>query len=336
MTERERGVCEIKTRKPGPAHERAWVGKSPLSALRSERYGHSMRHVWTSLFALALLVAAGPATAETDDTRLLPDVQRPPTLPELTHADNEATLETTMGTFTSNPTSPLSNGHTPVQTQRLNVEIPLARRRWFAGANYQTAMGAPSSPQAIRVISGNAEIYGRGVWATPTGLAFGGGFGVMLPVANFNRETENRDVALAAITLRPWDESAFQEGFLSMRPFVDVRDAIGPLVFQLRQGLDWQFAVRGGGSTRLLAVTSIYAGYRITPVVAAGVELFELYYVDAPVADDRRLYVTMVPNVRLMFDRVQPTFGVIANLVNAAFPGVDRVWGARFGLTVLW
>ncbi len=309
---------------------------STLSAVHAERYCHTMRHVWTSLLALALFVAAGPASGETDDTRLLPEVQRPPTLPELTHADSEATLETTMGAFTSSPTSPLAGGHVPVQTQRLNVEIPLARRRWFAGATYQTALGAPSSPQPIRVVGGNAEIYGRAVWATPTGLAFGGGFGVMVPTASFSRESENRDVALAAVTLRPWDESAFQEGFLAIRPFVDVRHVIGPLVLQLRQALDWQFAVRRGGSSRLLAVTSVYVGYRVTHLVAAGVELFELYYVDAPVADDRRLYVTVVPNVRLMFDRVQPTFGLVANLVNAVFPGAEQVWGARIGLTVLW
>jgi hypothetical protein len=295
-----------------------------------------MRHVRTSLLTLALLAAAGPASGEMDNTRLLPEVQRPPTLPELTHADGEVTLETTMGAFSSSATSPLAGGHVPVETQRLNVEVPLARRRWFAGATYQTALGAPSSPQPVRLIGGNTEIYGRAVWATPAGLAFGGGLGVMLPTASFNRESENRDVALAAVTLRPWDESAFQEGFLAIRPFVDVRDVVGPLVLQLRQGLDWQFAVRGAGNTRLLAVTSVYVGYRVTPVVAAGVELFELYYVDAPVADDRRLFLSVVPNVRLMFDRVQPTFGMIANLVNAVFPGAERVIGARVGLTVLW
>ena len=311
-------------------------GPAALSALHARRYGPTMRHVWTSLLALAFVVAAGPASGETDNTRLLPEVQRPPTLPDLTHADSEATLETTMGAFTSSPTSPLAGGHVPIQTQRLNVEIPLARRRWFAGATYQTALGAPSSPQPIRFVGGNTEIYGRAVWATPTGLAFGGGFGVMLPTASFNRESENRDVALAAVTLRPWDESAFQEGFLSVRPFVDVRHVVGPLVLQLRQALDWQFAVRGAGNTRLLAVTSIYVGYRVTQLVAAGVELFELYYVDAPVADDRRVFVSVVPNVRLMFDRVQPTFGMVANLVNAVFPGAEQVWGARIGLTVLW
>ena len=317
--------------------------------LRLERYRRGVRdrlvgvlarvhgiHAAFSLLALVFTAGDGLASEDAEDSRLLPDVQRPPTLPELTHPDGEATIETTTGAMTSSATSPLARGHVPVHTGRLNIEVPLGDRHWFFGATYQMALGAPSSPEPVRLVSGNAEFSGRGVWATTTGLAFGGGAGVMLPIANFDRASENRDVALAAQTLRPWDAPFFDEGFLTFRPFIDVRDVMGPLVMQLRQGLDWQFDVRGSGSSRLLAVTSVYLGYRVSRVIAAGIEAFELYKIDAAVPDDSRLYVTVAPNVRLLFQHVQPSFSVLTNVVNALFPGAARVYSARLGLTFLW
>src|SRR5437763_16415524 len=67
--------------------------------------------------------AAGPL----EDQRALPDAPRPPTLPELTHPDGEATLELTSGTITPRGTSEV-RGHVPVHVARVAAEQPIGGR----------------------------------------------------------------------------------------------------------------------------------------------------------------------------------------------------------------
>jgi hypothetical protein len=278
-----------------------------------------------------------------DDPYDLPRAPRPPTLPELTHPDIEGTLESTIGVL-----SPEVPGPSVVAfVQRFNVEAPLAQRRWFVGANYELSAGEPPGGGTTKAIGGNTEVYGRTVWATRTGLAFGGGFGLVLPTASFTRcpgsvgcptigpPVDAARIADTASTLRPWDLPMFQEGFVTARPFFDVRDVDGNFVIQFREGLDFAFDVTNLPTYRVAAVSAVYIGYSL-PVVGVGIEAFEYYFIDWPVTDDHRALFVVSPSVRFLTPYVQPA---ISFLTSAGVPfggDTERFWGLRLAVTVVW
>src|SRR5438105_14272898 len=119
------------------------------------------------------LTAARPASAadEFNDPYDLPAAPRPPTLPELTHPDVEASFEETIGFLRPNPGNPSWTKASAAYVQRIGLESPIWERRWFAGATYEAALGAPpETGGAAKLVSGNVELYGRTLWATRTGL----------------------------------------------------------------------------------------------------------------------------------------------------------------------
>lgn len=275
--------------------------------------------------------AAGPL----EDPRAFPEAPRPATLPELTHPDGEATLELTSGVFTPRSTSQV-RGHVPVDVLRTALEQPLAARRFFVGAAIDGALAQPETTSPLKPLVGNPEITGRALWATSTGMSFGGGLTFLLPFTRASRTGEAHDVAVAATTLRPWELSSFAEGFFTVRPFFDVRDVLGPFVLQARQALDLAFDVHESQAYRMYAVETLYAGYRVSSQWAVGVELNELYVIEAPVNDARRAFFTASPVLRGMFERVQPELGVVASFGAPYYPGSERMIALRTGLTALW
>jgi hypothetical protein len=286
----------------------------------------------------AVLLLVAPAvhaeegrTVVFDDPYDLPVAPRPPTLPELTHPDLEVTFESTTGVL-----SPLPGAGRNVVTfvQRLGVEYPVAARRWFLGANYEVATGEPPGGGSVRVAGGNIELYGRTVWASRTGLAFGGGLGLTAPIADFGQTGEAGRVATAAATLRPWDLPLFQEGYLTARPFIDVRDVDGPFVIQFREGIDFLLNTARFPTFGVAAVSAAYIGYRF-PLLAAGVEAFEYYLVDWTIADDRRASFVVSPSLRLMTPYLQPAISAFTNVGVPLFGSVDHFWGLRLGVTLL-
>jgi hypothetical protein len=300
--------------------------------------------------ALALL-SPGTAHADDDTTRRLaiddpydlPRAPRPPTLPELTHRDVEGTLESTIGVLT--PSSPGANVVTFVQ--RLGVEYPVASRRWFVGGSYEFAGGEPPGGGATKLVCGNLELNGRTVWATRTGLAFGGGFGLTIPIASFTRcpgsvgcpitgsPGDAARIADTASTLRPWDLPMFQEGFMTLRPFFDVRDVDGPFVIQFREGVDIAFDTTNLPTFRLAAISAIYIGYSL-PIVGLGIEAFEYYFLDWPVADDKRALGVVSPSVRFMTPYVQPAISFMTSAGPPFGGDIQRFWGLRLAVTVIW
>ncbi len=202
----------------------------------------------------------------------------------------------------------------------------LGLRRWYVGANYEVA---ESSTAVLRAVSGNVELEGRTLWATPTGLAFGGGLGLMLPTANFEDASPAGDAALRAATLRPWDVSFFVPNAFGPRPFVDVRAVDGAFVIQFRQGLDFMFSTTALANWRVYATTGVYFGWWITHAVAAGFEAFEAYAIDVPgVRDGARASVVVSPNVRLALRWIQPAISMFTERRHAP-PRCER---ANLGL----
>ncbi|MDB4995826.1 MAG: hypothetical protein JWM74_3258 [Myxococcaceae bacterium] len=294
-----------------------------------------------SSFSLPLLVVLASLTASPraraanplEDLRGVPETIRPPTLPDLTHRRTELTLEVTGGTITPRDASEL-RGHVPITVLRAAIEVPITTRRWFAGASYITAYGNPATAEPMRFLGGNTELYARAVWATRIGLTFGGGIGAVLPTASYDRERPAvRGLATGATALRPWDISMFEEGSLALRPFLDMRYAPGRLVLQLRQSFDGSFDVRTSQPSRIFAVTTAYVGCRFVEGLVLGVEAYELYLVDAPVADERRAFFTVAPTAHFDLDGIEPSISVLTNLGPPYLAGTERLWALRMSVT---
>jgi len=270
-------------------------------------------------------LAEGPAV---EDPYAVPPVPRAPTLPELTHSDIEATLESTAGTILPN-----GNG-APVgaYVQRIDVEVPLGLRRWFVGATFEMAAG--HGP----VVGSNLVIDGRTLWATRTGLAFGGGLGLIIPTAQFVGDGPASVAALDAGTLRPWDVSMFIPGAIGGRPFIDVRAIDGPFVAQFRQGLDVTTStVSAGASLSIYATAGLYLGLWATQRVAVGFEAFESYAISVPgIQDGDRASVVISPNVRLVLPRVEPAISMFTSIGTPLQGANSHIWGFRLAFTVVF
>ncbi len=287
----------------------------------------------------ALLARADPAPAPVFiDPYDLPDAPRPPTLPELTHPGIELTTESTFGVLRPNvdPATGQRPSSVGAYVQRFSFEWPIAFRRFFVGASYEIAAAEPPGGGAFEAVGSNLDVNARTVWATSTGLAFGGGLGVTIPIPDFAPESDAGRIASAAATLRPWDQSLFQPGYLTFRPFFDVRDVDGPLVLQFREGLDFQFDTQAWPGFRTAAVAALYVGYRVFRRLGLGIEAFELYFFDQSVPDNQRAVFAVSPSVRLMTPYVQPALSFVTNVGTPLFDSVDGWWALRLGATIVW
>jgi hypothetical protein len=287
------------------------------------------------VLASALAPAARAAGVGFEDPYDLPTAPRPPTLPELTHGDLEATLETTAGALLPPPGGSLAHAY----VQRLALEMPLGLRRWYVGASYELAAGTADG--SFVPVGSNLAVEGRTLWATRTGLAFGGGLRLMAPTAAFDPNGTAATVALEAATLRPWDITFFIPDAFGLRPFVDVRVIDGPFVAQFRQSIDATFSI-SRNEQHLYATTGVYVGWRVSAEVAGGLEAFEAYAIDArdakgnAVSDSARSAIVISPSVRLSLPWVQPAISVFTNLGTPLYGAHESIWGFRFAFTLVY
>ncbi len=282
---------------------------------------------------LACLAFASSARADgpLEDLSELEESPRPPSLPELTRPRPEAEVELTSGTFSPRSTSAV-RGHVPVSVVHLGAEFPIAGRQIFVGGAYDFAYGNPEAASSMRTLGGNTLLYGRAVWATRTGLTFGGGLGAVVPTTAFDRASPIQSLATAAVALRPWDISLFEDRALAFEPFVDMRYVVSGFTLQVRQAFDGSFDLRGMKGTRIFAIATVYLGYRLAEPLLVGIEGSELYFLEADVADERRAFFSFTPAVRLLFHHLEPSLGFITSIGPPLVPGTDRLLGARVGL----
>jgi hypothetical protein len=288
------------------------------------------------LLAGLLTSVAWPALARAqvepfNDPYDVPTAPRPPTLPELTHSEIEGTLETTAGAIVPPPGGLWTHAY----VQRINVEVPLALRRWYVGATYEVAAGGTGSE--FQAVGGNLALDGRTLWATRSGLAFGGGLSLVLPTASWTPDSSGAVVALNSATLRPWDVTFFTQGVWGVRPYIDVRALLGPFIAQFRQGIDMTVNPTEIGERHLYAMTGVYFGWRATEQLAVGLEAFEEYAILVPgVSDTARSAIVVSPNIRLSLPWVQPAISMFTNIGNPLYGANDSFWGFRFAFTVVY
>jgi hypothetical protein len=289
---------------------------------------------WAGSATLILLARAGSAQValpgdEPTDPYALPDAPAPPTLPDLTHRALAASLENTFASIqNAAPADEARPGRSFGWMERLEVEQALSIRRWYVGVGEQVALGNPLN-EGFQMVAGNPEVWGRTLWASQAGLAYGGGIGAVLPA--FHRGAGSSTLTQTVAVVRPWDYADFTNGDLVLRPFFDVRGIDGRVMLQLRQGIDWDQA-----SGALTSRTIFYIGYRPIELFGLGLEAWEVYLIQAPQRkDDGRAAYAVSASVRLMTRVLTPAVSFLAPIDRPLYDAVESFWAVRLTMSVV-
>jgi hypothetical protein len=215
---------------------------------------------------------------------------------------------------------------------RLEGEAAVSNRRWYIGCAQVIAEGRSLSGDRADTLIGNPELWGRALWASREGLAFGGGLGFVPPLVGEPPE-RGASVAGTVRVVRPWDYPHFAGQVVVLRPFLDVRAMDGPIMLQLRQGID----MLGNATdrvaipdTNLTSRTTLYLGYRPVEPLGIGLELWEVYFIKASgVADDERAVFALSPSVRWMTQVLQPALSMIFPIDRPLFHEAKDYWAIR-------
>ncbi len=309
-------------------------------------------HRWSAAVCALVASVASPRSSQArppwlevpdpTDPWALPDAPAPPTLPDLTHRALAASLETTVArieTHLPGTSDATSTGDTGL-IHRVEFEQSLAMRRWYLGVSEEIAAStAPSGPDPLWV-AGQPEIWGRAVWASQAGLAYGGGLGLIAPL--FSHGEAGVHATESVRVVRPWDSAQFLDHAWTLRPFVDVRQIDGSIILQLRQGIDWAIQTGEGsaaqdlftaairGSTELTSRTTFFIGYRPTSLIGMGLELWEVYAIKT-----RSAAYAVSPSIRFMTPILQPALSFLAPIDRPLLGSVDSYWAFRLHLGVV-
>ncbi len=286
--------------------------------------------------ASAVLFAASPSLAEE-----AVDAPAPPTLPALTHRAPSASFELTLAQIRPADSSGIAApGSAYAWFTHMSLEAPFVARAWYAGIAEDVADAAvphtASAPAAHGLVLGNPELWVRGTWSSDLGLASGGVLGVVLPIP---RRLDESDATILRTVraVRPWDLAYFEDFSLTFRPSFDIRHVRGPLMLQLRQGVDWSIALRERAARddqALVGRTTFYVGYRLAPPIGVGLELWEVYALTESLRDDRRAALAVSPHVRFMLGRIQPALSLLAPISTPLRGDVESYYALRFNVSV--
>jgi hypothetical protein len=290
-----------------------------------------------ALAAAAVTLALGGAARAQDRTAIL-DAPAPPTLPALAHPTLNDTFEITV--------AGIDPGGGKAQASAFflhdELEYPLISRKWYVGAAHDVAAGAvPGTGHDIFL--GSPEIWTRGLWSSITGLSAGGGLGVVLPIPH-GLSASAETIFQTVRVVRPWDAAYFTDRVLTLRPWIDIRHVVWRFVFQLRQGLDVQIAVRPLAPyeerAEYVARTAFYVGFRLAKPIGIGLEAWEVYQISANLCgatpncfdDDRRAAFSVSPSVRLLLGRIEPAFSLLFPVSTPLRGEAASYWAARFNV----
>lgn len=281
----------------------------------------------SSLFVWALTMPSFAQAEAPRDAFELPDLPASPTLPDLTHRALAVSFDMTVASVQPSVADSASRPPRALGwLERLEIEQALGSRRWHLGAAIGFAVGdAPA-----RLAVSQPEAWGRAVWASRAGLAYGGGLGLVLPSFRYSESTREALIEGYIRVVRPWDYTSFLDKAFTFRPFVDMRIVDGPVLLQLRQGIDWAMPTGHLDDPLIASRTTLHVGYRVTERVQLGLEASEVYFIRAHnVNDEDRATFTMSPSIRLMMARVQPLLSAILPLDQTVLGTADSFWAVR-------
>ncbi len=233
----------------------------------------------------------------------------PPSLPPLAHDGDTYTFEYTFARIAPNAVGRTSGDAAYAWFAHGALEVPLVPRAWYVGVAHDVAAAAlPGAGQTV--LAGNPELWGRGLWSSVRGLASGGGFGVVVPVPR-DLSAEEQAVLRTVRVVRPWDVAYFDDRAWTFRPWLDIRHLAGPVVLQLRQGMDGSLL---DGTFDLTARLTFFAALRPLRELGLGVEVWEIYAITSDrVSDDKRATFAISPSIRL-------DLGAVGTAVALLFP----------------
>jgi len=276
-----------------------------------------------------------------DDPYQVPDAPAPPSLPDLTH---RATSLGIVSTFASIKPNEREDGTQPanvgVWLQRASAEMAVSNRRWYLGISELVAGGRNSEARGTTIVVSNPEIWGRALWASRAGLAYGGGLGFVPPLVRHAPDSRGAAVQSNVRLVRPWDFPQFADRTLTFRPFVDVRSIDRTVMLQLRLGIDATIPTSDVTSrtphTDLTSRTTFYIGYRPAERLGLGLEITEVYFIKAPdVPDTERAVFSFSPSLRWMGDVLQPAASLLIPYGRPLFHEAQGYWALQLGLDII-
>jgi hypothetical protein len=258
--------------------------------------------------------AEAPQIARLFDEITGPKLPPPFALPELTHPGSDTRVDWTLGGAEG----------TSIGILRPSAEARLGPlRRVYVGASW-TLAGATG-----KVASGNVEGTVRVVFPMPSWLAFGAGVGLVVPTARWSHASPAHRAAVDAASLDPTELIAFTPDVVGIRPVLDMRFVRGPLVAQLRDGLDFALDTATDYRVRTTGRLLVHIGILASDDVELSMEATQLYfftngdYYGPDVHDDNRTAMTFGPGARIAFSDV--------DLGISGSTNVDAPLSDRFG-----
>ena len=292
------------------------------------------------------------SAAQQRESALL-DADGPPSQPGLAHRGTTFNFEYMVAS--AEPTDvtsvePIEGERAFAYAGRWLVEVPIAPRKWFLGLVHDIAAASVPASREPRTggstfVLGNPELWARGLWYSVTGLAAGGGIGIVVPVPRTYPPLE-AEVVRAIRVIRPWDYPHFQDLTATARPFFDIRHATGPVTLQMRQGIDFSILLRDRDESEnrydLAALASLYVGLDVFKPLIFGIEVSEVYQLTADVSspsclapcDEHRIAVTLSPTIRLRLPGFSPAISAMFPLVTPLRAEVETYYAARLNLDV--
>lgn len=272
----------------------------------------------------------------------LPDAPAPPSMPDLTHRALWIGLESDVASLKPHDSVAGPQARQAAFVQRLEGELMVSQRRWYLGAAYESAYGKPPTGERGAFISGYPEIWGRAVWASRTGLAYGGGMSVVLPI--FKRAPDSGDsfVGESVRVIRPWDFPAFAENTFTVTPYLDARIIDGNVTIQVRQAFSLQGLVAQARlpQANVVSTSTLYLGYQPFDQLALGLEIWEVYFISTDFQalcearrqncdDSLRGAFAVSPSVRFTSRTFQPALSFLIPYDRTLFDSVSSYWAVR-------
>jgi hypothetical protein len=309
------------------------------------------------LAALSPLASARDAAAQVVrwrpasplDPEALPDATAPPSLIDLTHRGLWYGLETTFASIKPHDAITGPQPRSFAWSTRAEGEWMLSGRRWYAGVAHSLGYGNPPGGDRGALLVGYPEIWGRAVWASRSGLAYGGGISAVIPLFQRAPDSNEAIVAESVRVVRPWDFAPFAENTFSVQPYLDARVIDGRVTVQLRQGFVLQGLVAEARLPDLNVVSrsTLYLGYQPTRKVALGLEFQEVYFIStdfvadcqvrrAVCDDSMRAVFAVSPSIRLLTRVFQPTLAAMFPFDRTLYDSVRSYWAIRLGLGAVY
>lgn len=310
--------------------------------------------------ALGALLAAGEARAQATATWWsmtpasyasgeLPDATSPPSLIDVTHRGFWYGLETTFASLKPHDAVTGPQARSFVWTSRLEGEWAVVGRRWYVGLAESMGYGQPPGGKDGAVVVGYPEIWARAVWATRSGLAYGGGLSLVAPIFKRSPDSTGALASEAMRVVRPWDFTPFAENTFSVQPYLDARVIDGRVTFQLRQGFVLQGLVAQARlpDFNVVSRTTLFLGYQPATTFSLGLELQEVYFISADFQalcqtrrtacdDSLRAAFAVSPSIRLLTRAFQPSLSAMVPFDRTLFDSVRSYWAVRIGLSAIY